>query len=108
PVPHVLPAVPFCPTTPFQPTKPAPGFCNLSDSEPAPGLQSIVTLRFDTKLGILMPEMTFPTMVDCSAKLGARKEVPQSPRTNTPASREIVQLKPILGLLVPPTSLYWS
>ena len=43
-----------------------------------------------------------------SPKLGARNEVAHEPRTVRPRSSEISQLKATFGLLVPPTSLYWS
>src|SRR5579864_9000196 len=106
--PQVVPAVPLLPTTPFQPINPGPGFCNLPASDSGSASQSMLMLRLAGKLGTLTPEMISPTIADCSAKPGARKDVPQSPLTITPASFESVQLKPILGLLVPPKSLYWS
>ena len=43
-----------------------------------------------------------------SPKLGARKDEPQEPLIVRPMSSETVQLNAAFGLLVPPTSLYWS
>ena len=43
-----------------------------------------------------------------SPKLGARNDEPQEPLIVRPISSETVQLNAAFGLLVPPTSLYWS
>src|SRR5207302_11204278 len=43
-----------------------------------------------------------------SPKLGARKDEPHEPFSVSPISSETVQLNAAFGLLVPPTSLYWS
>src|ERR1700704_4921681 len=59
-------------------------------------------------VGRFWPAMALFARVEISPKPGARKDVPQDPRTVRPASSEMFQLKATFGLLVPPTSLYWS
>src|SRR5690349_18445803 len=58
--------------------------------------------------GKFQPWMLTLESDEVSPKNGARNDVPQAPRAVMPQSSSSVQLKAILGLLVPPTSLYWS
>src|SRR5258708_22289151 len=107
-VPHATPDVPPLEPTPFQPVNPAPGLVNLParDCASAPQLTLMVAAWGNSVE--FQPAIAFFTSPDSSAKVGARNEVPQAPLSVTPRSSETSQLKANFGLLVPPTSLYWS
>ena len=79
---------------------------NLPDGESAAAPQVTVRVCGSGKSGVFCAEMTVFTCLDCSAKLGARNDVPHEPLIVR--SSMGIQLNATLGLLVPPTSLYWS
>src|SRR5712671_2092461 len=92
-----------------------PAACSFAAPEPAgaspvAGSQAMLMVALLEKRADGNPQPFHATLEigENSPKLGARNEVPHEPRIVRPRSSEISQLKATFGLLVPPTSLYWS
>src|SRR6267154_4270206 len=98
-------------------SQPNPAFCNFFPPEPVgakPAVQRILIGELFWNCaapGALLKPQPFHATFEIgenSPKFGARKDVPQEPRSMNPASSDNNQLNAAFGLLVPPTSLYWS
>src|SRR5579871_2055816 len=88
--PQVTPVVPPWPATPFHPTNPGPGLTSLAARESGAKVQPpLVTLPklmlvFCLNNALFQAAMALFTSGSCSAKLGARNDVPQAPRMVRP------------------------
>src|ERR1043166_3440756 len=106
--PQDTPAAPPFEPTPFQPVSPFPGLTSLPAMDCTSAPQFALMVDACANNAVFHPAMAFFTRPDSSANVGARNDCPHAPLIVKPISSDTVQLNATFGLLVPPTSLYWS